>query len=272
MSYIDNRESKYVAYIDVLGFKEMIFSDKAAATVDLYFDTVKKTVDEITKNASSVQTFIISDCVILISDDSLDDLRLLLMCVSYTQQKLAEEGIWTRGGLSFDEVFVDNERKIIAGKGFVRAYLIEQSAVYPRVIIEPSILKHLQLVREQFIYFMNYNKEADNWTEGDAKLLHDNIGDSRTRYVPSDAMFVSYARHTILKSYLHQEEPIPLNTLYDHLRKAIYGDQKHYAKYVWLKDLYAEACLDAAAFLGIMVDDGAKWSWFVGYHDKFKNL
>lgn len=143
----------FVAFIDLLGFKEMIYNanpvnnEKVENYLNIVDEQLKK-LDEL----NNFKSIVISDSIILsmeISENDIDGnigtLSLLCNAIKIIQQNLAKKDIWIRGAISYGDIYFDNERKQVIGEGYINAYLLESNyAIYPRVILDNKIVKFLQ--------------------------------------------------------------------------------------------------------------------------------
>ena len=136
-------EEKFVAYIDILGFKEMIEQSPEECK-----DTIRKIVsqfEEISRfyNFSAISSCkMFSDCICISCKKSDSYIGSFMQWISFFQANLAENGIFIRGGLAIGRHF-ENEQ-IIFSKGLVNALELEKKAVYPRILIHPEIIGLLQ--------------------------------------------------------------------------------------------------------------------------------
>lgn len=143
----------FVAFIDVLGFKDMINNsnqennDKVENYLNIVNEQLKK-LDEL----NNFKSIVISDSIILSMEISEKDIEgnigtLSLLCnaIKTIQQNLAKNDIWLRGAVSYGDIYFDNERKQVIGKGYINACLLESNyAIYPRVILDNKIVEFLQ--------------------------------------------------------------------------------------------------------------------------------
>lgn len=144
-------EKRAVAYVDVLGFSELVDQSKKGA------EARKKLGDLVDKLANAVPCFdrhvganvpknhipdhiYISDCIVLSvilddkADKTYDGLSILVMRVIQLVQWFLEAGYLVRGGVAIGPVWhCDNN---IVGPAYQEAYKLEQGvAVMPRVIL-----------------------------------------------------------------------------------------------------------------------------------------
>lgn len=138
----------YVAFLDILGFKEII-KTKTCEEIYSVFNFIKKDIRAyFSVNCEDISAFddvkykIISDSIVVYIKSSIDNAFFALL---YTCQKLQvnllcqETPVLLRGGISKGSLFVQDD--IIYGESLTNAYIIENSvAIYPRIVFEKSLL------------------------------------------------------------------------------------------------------------------------------------
>lgn len=137
----------YLAFIDILGFSEMVETDCAAPpdadtlNLDKLFDTHSKTKEALgALEAYSLIQF--SDSVVLSRSFShnMDDFRQFLDIVSRYQADLLENGLLCRGGISYGKHCEDSS--FLFSKALINAYAIEtKTARYPRIVVDQNLLQ-----------------------------------------------------------------------------------------------------------------------------------
>ena len=141
-------QEKYVAFLDILGFKEIVKSSsnkydnhgKSKIHQALrYMNIIAEMNDQAANNINKENVIRhISDSIIL--SYPVHNFELLLENVATLQFNLAEYGMYLRGTITLGEVF--DEDGPIYGPGIIEAYELESShAIYPRVILSESVLK-----------------------------------------------------------------------------------------------------------------------------------
>ncbi|HXD94673.1 MAG TPA: hypothetical protein VNX01_15815 [Bacteroidia bacterium] len=231
-------ENKYIAFLDVLGFSALV-EKKDQEKLEIYFFLIDEAFKAFDSKIKHVTKLIISDSIILTANDTDENFLDLITAISALQATLAVSGIWIRGGVSFGEVFCDDKRNIIVGKGYIKAYLLEQQAIYPRVIIDPVILSKMNVNRQEF--YKKYNSHT-YVTPLKSKKVHDYDFDKHKRYTQDDAIFICYANLAIVHA-LKRLGNKDLEQTYHCVKHGLYGEQKHYHKYLWLRKYFLE-CLE----------------------------
>lgn len=138
----------YVAFLDILGFKEHLKKNSCEAMYSIFDVLRKRTHKQLNLNGVQIEAYdyikytILSDSIIVYIDASIDDAFATLVDVcSNLQRALAnrDEPILMRGGIAKGNLFFEND--IIYGDGLVKAYLLESNlAKYPRIIFSGDTL------------------------------------------------------------------------------------------------------------------------------------
>lgn len=169
--YIDS----YVAYLDILGFKNFIKNNSDFNRVKGLYDTITETYENVlnssakhlkSEDITSVTFNIISDSIILsISKNRSYSLEILVTFVNaLTSDIISDYGLLFRGGIS-DGQYYSNDN-ITFGPALVDAYIQENKyAVLPRIIIPEEIYLeyrnknpngHIDLITSIDYFDLNY--------------------------------------------------------------------------------------------------------------------
>jgi hypothetical protein len=133
----------YVAFLDILGFSDMVAKDCSGPSINAVylpklFRTHKTAFEYATKlDGAKVTQF--SDSIIFALPYSPDKFVGVVNHVAALQQKLLQDCILSRGGLSYGKHFSNDE--FIFSEALIRAYKIERDrAIYPRVVVDDDLL------------------------------------------------------------------------------------------------------------------------------------
>ncbi len=235
----ENLKNKYVAFIDVLGFSNLVEKRKIDSLED-YFTRIENVLDEIKREKSNITSILISDSIILTVPEDIDELKSLFIAIRRIQQALAFKKILLRGAVSYGEVYYNDEKNIIVGHGYIRAFLLEKEAIYPRIIIDPQIIGKLALDKNGFISLINGTTKYN---------FEDHLIYKRTSYaeIKDDAIFIDYASKIIKKDTI----TITLGRVYDTIKENLYTEQKYFQKYIWLRDYFKETIQITVSRLGL---------------------
>lgn len=150
MSNVIEYKDCYVAFVDVLGFKNIIQNGSCEEIYSIFEDLsitgrmrFMYNEDEVIA-LNDVRYMIMSDSIVMYIESSItDSLFALLYKCQRLQKELLDRSIpiFLRGGISKGELFVDEEKHIIFGKALTSAYLMENGlAKYPRIIFNKELL------------------------------------------------------------------------------------------------------------------------------------
>ncbi len=212
---------KYVAFLDVLGFKELV--QQKGEKLNDYFEIIQLALEDIRKDKAEIESQIVSDSIILACTITNENLGLLLRAVQTIQSRCALKNIWLRGAITTGKIYFSREPNVVIGNGLTQAYLMESQEKFPRIIINPSIVKSFD-TREKFIE--TYNKR--NIT----LIFQPNYS---TNFIENDAIFVTFLEKII------ETDLDKLDIIYSHVKSELYKGQSHYEKYLWLKNYFTEA-------------------------------
>jgi uncharacterized LabA/DUF88 family protein len=226
----NNLQEKYVAFLDVMGFRNLVSSGRVD-NLESYFDRILSVLADIKRDKASIESLMISDSIILISPDTKRGFIQLVTAIRRIQSTLLFKKILMRGAVSFGEVYYDQEKNIIVGKGYIRAFSLEREAHFPRVIIDPLIVKKLATDRADFLTQVN---QSDEYNFEERSLY---VHKKHTR-LADDAIFIDYANRAVKKETINGN----LKRVYEMITENLYTEQSLYSKYIWLRDYFYE-CL-----------------------------
>ena len=134
-------QTRYIAYLDILGFKDMLgdkeFRDKAT----LLIEALEERIEFDQRKHPYLSYLAISDTIIITAEKG----KAPELCwkVAQVQNALLTIGFCVRGGIAFGELLVyeSKSRRNIFGVPLADAYSIElERSIYPRVVIDDDIL------------------------------------------------------------------------------------------------------------------------------------
>lgn len=154
-----------IAFIDILGFKEMVKNDidkviLALRYIKLFIDSFYRipskrgTPDDIkvlgepyeeSEDISNLpKATMFSDSIVISKEiDNYFSFSDFIEFIAQMQFELLREGILIRGGIDVGNMHHDNT--FIFGKGMVTAYLLESEvSIYPRIVISNEVVKRIE--------------------------------------------------------------------------------------------------------------------------------
>ncbi|HCG7772942.1 hypothetical protein P7410_28560 [Vibrio parahaemolyticus] len=247
-------EKSFVAFLDVLGFKQMIKS-KDPTQINQYFGIVDSAIRYLKSIPSkkNIDSIVISDSIILSApctdsdEDNLERLRQLCIAIGLIQQSLAIKGIWLRGAICYGDTHFDSINSQIVGPAYVEAYLLEEKlAVNPRVILDSKLIP--QLGYRNATELIDAVNKADqggfqysNWGSRVLFEWSDPIGNLVTEIDQDLPLFIDYLS-PLLESYDTQD----IEKVLDNIQTSMYSNVQVYSKYRWVVD-YIKAISNRAS-------------------------
>ena len=151
---ITSFERRAVAFLDILGFKELIARAESEPSEFAKLSDLRNIVDshvqfDNAKLAAAIPASIrprylfVSDSIIIsskLTEDTYDGLLAVAIKAIQIAHKMLEAGYLLRGGISVGSVWHDDRN--IFGTGYIDAYRAEQRAMHPRVILTDVALDH----------------------------------------------------------------------------------------------------------------------------------
>lgn len=127
-----------VAYVDILGFSEMVKSDCENRNGAMKFFEILKTINAETKEIEECNIIQFSDSVIFTLPLSKENYLKMLRILSDYQYKLICNAIICRGAIAYGKHYMENE--FMFSQGLIEAYQLEVAeAKYPRIVISPDL-------------------------------------------------------------------------------------------------------------------------------------
>lgn len=138
----------YIAFIDILGFKDFSSNRLCEEVYSIYSDIEKYIHFKSRVWNHEIPAFefikyrVISDSIVLCIDSSIEDAFMALaeVCQHFQDKMMMRTPkILLRGAITLGLIYIDNN--VIFGPGLVSAYLLsEKLAIYPRIIVLEPIL------------------------------------------------------------------------------------------------------------------------------------
>lgn len=168
----DNRddcmEERFVAFLDILGFTEIVNLIEAdQSTTNLGLERLKSVLNFMNEEtydpnysaglpvyteteAGLIESELgdprltyVSDCIIISTEPTLDGFKALSRKIHKITADLAFDGIFCRGAISKGKLY--HRDRMLFGSSYIKAYKLEAAAKNPRVIIDPEILQFFDL-------------------------------------------------------------------------------------------------------------------------------
>lgn len=270
---IVDTEPRFVCFLDILGFTEMIeeYENDMTSTILQDIQEAFKSSMQVIENDNQPNKEMIkhlkyqlfSDCVSISipyfdrEDDFLSNFNLISAFIRGFQLTMMTKGFFVRGGLSIGSFYSDNH--MIFSKGLVNAYHIEsKKAIYPRVMVDKQILNKIDLYQEERVLFYGIHRylisdwenavflNPFNITSGlvdEFEKLKDEIKFDESDEQGDVLNSLLDAAFNLLKEPLQKisdSEPELIQTIKNHIdyNKIKYaGMESTLSKYIWLDEL-----------------------------------
>lgn len=147
-------EDKYCAFIDILGFKNIVGTGqvkenaKKPSQIVKYLKVLKSFQSDLEKrnkkgyNAIGIEASYFSDSLVISYPkySMAGNLFYLIMDIFYLSIELANQGIFLRGAITCGKLYHKDD--LCFGPAFIESYMLEEkSAIYPRVILQDRLVK-----------------------------------------------------------------------------------------------------------------------------------
>lgn len=210
-------QNKYICFLDVLGFTEYVEANKPGTieTLEKFYNSINQSFNILTGGGLKYNKIVVSDSIIITTEDSVDGLRILLEAVRMLQVYLLRLDFTLRGGIAYGLVDIQEAENIIVGPGYLKAVKLEKQANFAKVLI------HQEIINDKFPLIFEDLKQ--NYLMYQAhRLLYKN---------DEGQWMVEYAEMALS---LNETEAI-----YNLIKANINGNCKE--KYEWLKNYFAGA-------------------------------
>lgn len=170
---IEGYENRFVAFLDVLGFKELIYKieDEGEESSDfkrvrsvlsfLHEESVESNGQHdlriyeqkedyiLEKELGDPRISYISDCVIISTESTFDGFKSLCNKLTKFSTDIACDGIFMRGAVTYGKIY--HHGSMLFGSAYQRAYELEsKKAVHPRIIIDDIVFEELSERKGEF--------------------------------------------------------------------------------------------------------------------------
>ena len=259
-------EDRYVAFIDILGFRKKILEDNVDNNkniLEVLNEVKQENYDKHKINNSSigVEVSLFSDSLIIswpIKDSiGYDNLFNLIMNTMFIQFNLAFKGVFVRGAITKGKLYHDKD--ICFGEALLEAENLEKSAIYPRVIVPDEILT--QAIKNNVEIDKRYSPHNDYESEAEYfyRILKKDIDGIwyvnfilQSQEFDDGSLFIS-----MLEKIKEKCEEVLSNSDDEHIRM----------KYNWLKNKLVETVNDKNLSIPIIDEEEVEY-----YRERLSNL
>jgi len=132
----------FVAFIDILGFSNIIQRDGFPRLIQQYKDGL---IDVVRKQSNDIEYVIFSDSIIFCSEnDTIEDFIGIIKSCSEILYSFLRSGIPIRGCVSYGEYYFTPKKEhgaIIAGRPIIDAFQYEKQQNWVGIIISPTVIE-----------------------------------------------------------------------------------------------------------------------------------
>lgn len=227
-------------FMDVLGFTALVRSKDSIEKLRTYVATIQ-VVKSMFPKEIAIKFLAVSDSIIMaieMNPNSIAESRvaakLLMQHALILQDRLSDQGIWTRGGIAYGNLEFQPEINIILGEAFIRAVELEKLAKFPRIIVDTGVVEALGYgnVRDMVESMNRVVPMSINGQKFTNDVLFNvNNHDFRVRTIVADRpLFLDWGDYCAQFSLEVNRKPMCLS----YLAKDILGKIEHYEKYNWM--------------------------------------
>lgn len=143
-----NVKSKFVLYLDIMGFKERVTKvdisklEQQLRDFRTMNEKLKPLLEKSNTNPPKIQINMsqFSDSIVLVTEgDTLYDLNRICKAAVILMQTGLETGFALRGAMAKGEMIFDKENQLFFGKALVDAYLLEEELCYYGIVLHESM-------------------------------------------------------------------------------------------------------------------------------------
>ena len=272
-------EPYIVAFIDILGFKNMVDkSEEDSSKFNIILETLNKFKSienpetwnkanflvEIEEDAQRknlqdfnikdiVQCNCFSDCITIFvkADTNINErFSTLVAFISKISCELLQDGIFIRGAITYGNLYTNKDASVFFGKAMNKAYTLESTiAVYPRILLSKeivSVLNYPILEKRNRYPYHQYIECFNDGTVGFTPLIFFQVMQSASDIFNETTFHeaLTRARYSII-------DAIDNNIENPHV----------YEKYSWLRDRYNNLYINAPYHKDIILDTNSPDSY-----------
>lgn len=149
---------RYCAFVDILGFSELVASLEDESSFALLRDLLKiiykplDPVDPRFRHSSDVRAQSISDAICMSTLRDRGGLLHLLIALTEIALRLLEKGFFLRGAIVRGRLHHDD--RMVFGEALVKAYLLERDVVrFPRIMLTNPVVADIQALIDAKVPF-----------------------------------------------------------------------------------------------------------------------
>jgi len=175
-----NTKERFVAFIDILGFKNLV-ENYSHEFVFNKLNTIVNSIIELEKifkdkRKQWIKTWIFSDSIMLVSiDDSEYSADVMLLLSANVVAKALQQELLVKGAIAFGEFTADYKKSIFFGKPLIDAFQLEEEMKVSGIILHHSFERKLKEMKYKDVNLLADGRSFDYLTPmkfGTVKHLH----------------------------------------------------------------------------------------------------
>lgn len=162
----DVSSNRYVAFIDIMGFKNMVATRTSNEIHKMMkgiqgkikiLETLpwKEKIKEYVDGAEIKATTYSDSIMIYTKDDSEESANLMLITMSSLTSYLLRYTIPFKGAIAFGDMTLDRENSIFFGQPLIDAFQLQEELLFYGMIIHGSAEKHISYSTDAYLEFRN---------------------------------------------------------------------------------------------------------------------
>jgi hypothetical protein len=203
----DITDNRYVAYIDIMGFKDLVARSKHE---DIYgmmkkiaiSKKINSSVNWGHVNSNLISTTMYSDSIMLYSKDgSYESLYSLICATSSLISDLFMEGIPHKGSLAYGIMTLDSKQSIFFGQPLIDSFLLQEELYFYGIVVHATVEEKINSFKEskkKFVFVKDYSCYFKN---GNSKnlVVYPMLADSAVRTLKDSKEEVAIFDNSIRK-------------------------------------------------------------------------
>jgi hypothetical protein len=149
-------DKRFVAFIDILGFKDLVSKNNHAEIYEQLskISKTKKFLENIAENGKILEKYkdaeiyivSFSDSIVIFSkNDDINNFYFFLLAVRWLFAKTIEAKIPIKGGLAHGEVSLNKSEQIYFGQAIIDAFMMEEDVNYIGVVAHNTIDNYINI-------------------------------------------------------------------------------------------------------------------------------
>ena len=160
-------DKRFVAFLDILGFRDLVMRSSHSKIYDLLTDLSKKrssleSIENYTAlperfSDAGLYTASFSDSIFIFSKNaSVENFELFSLMTSWFFAQVIEKQIPIKGAIAVGDISINKSNQIYFGQPIIDAFLLEEELSYLGVVCHNSIDEYLSSIPDENIFKQRY--------------------------------------------------------------------------------------------------------------------